>query len=531
MVAFLDTGGDGMGGVGELVAGRYRIARQLGAGGMGRVWLAVDEVRDHRVAIKTCSMPDGLTHSEQMLVRAWAFGEARAAARVSHPNVIRIEAVLPGDDHPWTVMEYVPSRSLLELIEEAGPLPVGEVARIGLAVLDALDAGSRAGVLHLDVKPSNVLIGDGGRVVLTDFAPVVTAEGTGALARAGIILGSPNYIAPERLHDGIATARADLWSLGATLYHAAEGLPPFLRKTTAATLRAVADAVPDPPRLAGPLAGVLDGLLRRDPAERMTAAEAAERLRRLAEVRARRVLPVAARRVVAPGRPSDKGPSAIRTDLVALTAGRETPSVWRRMRGGVTALAAAFAIVAALVVVPTADRPRWASGGGRHGSSEAGPALAQLAVPSPRPFVLPPGFRWWNDPGGFRVAVPSGWTDTRPRQDTVVFTAPGGLPRLRISAWRPGDGNAVAALTGEERAARLPAYRRLRIESLPTTSGALWEYTFRDPQVGPVRGLQQVVSGGGRKHLIEWQTPRAAWVANLPGLSAVLDSFRPLDGT
>jgi eukaryotic-like serine/threonine-protein kinase len=520
-----------MAGVGELVAGRYRIARPLGAGGMGRVWLAVDEVRHRRVAIKKCSMPDGLTGGEQELVRGWTLREARATARVCHPNVIRIEDVLPGDDHPWTVMEYVPSRSLLQLIEDAGPLPVGQVARIGLAVLDALDGARRAGVLHLDVKPSNVLIADDGRVVLTDFAPAVTDEGIDALARAGIILGSPNYIAPERLLDGVATARTDLWSLGATLYHAAEGRPPFLRKTTGATLRAVTDGAPDPPKLAGPLSGVLIGLLCRDPAERMTAAEVAGRLRRLAEVRVRPLLPVLPSRLVAPGQGNGHGPNAIGTDLVALTAGREPPSVWRRIRGGVTAMAAVFAIVAALFVVPTADRLPWANSGGRTHSSEAGPALTQLAVPSPSPFVLPPRFRWWNDPSGFRVAVPSGWPTTRQRQSSVVFTAPGGLPSLRISAWTPGNGNVVTALIGEEREARLPAYRRIRIEALPMPPDAVWEYTSRDPRAGPVRGLQRVMSNGGRTYLIEWRTPRAAWAADLPKLSVVLDSFRPLDGT
>jgi hypothetical protein len=518
-----------MAGVGELVAGRYRIARPLGAGGMGRVWLAVDEVRHRRVAIKKCSMPDGLTQGEQELVRDWTLREARATARVSHPNVIRIQDVLPGDDHPWTVMEYVPSRSLLQLLEDAGPLPVGEVARIGLAVLDALDAARRAGVLHLDVKPSNVLIGDNGRVVLTDFAPAVTGEGIGALARAGIILGSPNYIAPERLLDGVATAKADLWSLGATLYHAAEGRPPFLRRTTAATLRAVTDGAPDPPRLAGPLIGVLNGLLRRDPAERMTAAEVADRLRRLADVRVRTVLPVLPSRLVA-ARQSSDGRNAIGTDLVAVTAGREPPSVWRRIRGGVTAVAAVFAIVAALVVVPSGGRLPWANGE-RTQSSAAAPMLSQLAIPSPTPFILPPRFRWWRDPSGFRVAVPNGWPATRQRQSAVVFTAPGRLPSLRISAWTPGNGNVVTALIGEERDAGLPAYRRIRIEALPMPPDAVWEYTFRDPQAGPVRGQRRVMSDGARTYLIEWRTPRAAWAANLPKLSVVLESFRPLDGT
>ncbi|MEU7909400.1 serine/threonine-protein kinase [Actinoplanes sp. NPDC049118] len=271
-----------MPGVGQRVAGRYRIARPLGSGGLGRVWLAIDEMLHRDVAIKQCAPPDGLEPDEQELLRSWMPIEARAAGRVSHPNVIRIYDVLPGEDEPWIVMEYVPSRSLLQVIKESGPLPVERVAGIGLALLSALDAAHRAGVLHLDVKPGNVLIADDARVVLTDFGPAVTGEGIAALARRGMILGSPNYVSPERLFDGVAAAPADLWSLGATLYHAVEGRPPYVRETPAATMRALAGSAPDRHHLAGPLAGVLDGLLRRDPGARMTAVEAGDRLSRLA---------------------------------------------------------------------------------------------------------------------------------------------------------------------------------------------------------------------------------------------------------
>ncbi|MEU4222445.1 serine/threonine-protein kinase, partial [Actinoplanes sp. NPDC026623] len=273
-----------MPGVGQRVAGRYRIARPLGSGGLGRVWLAVDEMLHRDVAIKKCAPPDGLAPDERELLRSWMPIEARAAGRVSHPNVIRIYDVLPGRGEPWIVMEYVPSRSLLEVIKESGPLGVGRLAGIGLALLAALEAAHRLGVLHLDVKPSNVLIADDGRVVLTDFGPAVTGEAIAALARRGMMFGSPNYVSPERLFDGAATAQADLWSLGATLYHAVEGRPPYVRETSADTLRALAGSPPDRIRLAGPLTPVLDGLLRRDPGTRMTAAEAEARLSELTAV-------------------------------------------------------------------------------------------------------------------------------------------------------------------------------------------------------------------------------------------------------
>src|SRR3954452_2261410 len=255
--------------VGQRVAERYRLLRPLAAGGMGGVWLAHDEAEDDLVALKKCAVPDGLTRDEQDLFRVWTVREARAFTVVGHPNVVRTLDVIPGDDEPWIVMEYVPSRSLQQVIDESGALPPARVAGIGLAVLDALLAVRRAGLLHLDVKPGNVLIADDGRVMLTDFGPAVTVEGVRALATAGIILGSPKYLAPERLYDGVALPESDLWSLGAPLYHAVEGNPPFVRDTTAATLLALTEGPPQPPTRAGALAPVIAGLLRIDPAARL----------------------------------------------------------------------------------------------------------------------------------------------------------------------------------------------------------------------------------------------------------------------
>ncbi len=160
--------------VGQLVAGRYRVVHPLAAGGMSKVWLARDEMTGDPVAIKRCELPTGLTPDEQDLFRVWTVREARAFAIVGHPNVIRTLDVLPDDDAPWIVMEYVPSRSLQQVIDESGALPPARVAGIGLAVLEGLLAIRRAGLLHLDVKPSNVLIADDGRVVLSDFGPAVT---------------------------------------------------------------------------------------------------------------------------------------------------------------------------------------------------------------------------------------------------------------------------------------------------------------------------------------------------------------------
>jgi serine/threonine protein kinase len=492
-----------MPGVGQLVAGRYRIVRALGGGGFGRVWLATDQMLDRQVAIKSCSAPDGLSDDERDLLLGWMLREAQAAGRVSHPHVISIYDVLPGEHEPWIVMEYVPSRPLSQVIDQCGPLPVERVAAIGLALVSALTAASRVGVLHLDVKPGNVLIADDGRVVLTDFGPAVTDEGIAALARSGMILGTPNYISPERLFEGVSTAQADLWSLGATLYHAVEGRPPYLRETSAATLRARAESPPDPPRLAGPLTEVLDGLLRRDPDSRMAPAEAEDRMRRLTDVPP---VPVVRIQDVVPQRPAP-------------------PRRRRRIRTSVTAVAAVLAAcVTFALLTATTGRVPWRDGGAR-----AQPVSASWTAP-PDPFVLPRDFRWWNDPGGFSVAVPGKWPDGRAERGAVVFRAPGGQPSLRISGWQPKTGNVVAALVERERGAVLPAYKRIRIEALPRSPDAIWEYTFRDRAAGPVRGLEQVVAVGDRTYLIEWRAPRTAWVVNLPDLAVVLDSFRPARG-
>src|SRR4051812_882062 len=232
-----------------LVAGRYRVIRALGAGGMGRVWLARDELLCRDVAVKEIVLPFGLPDAEREELRLRTLREARAAARLSHPNVVQIYDVQSGDEQPWIVMEYVRSRSLMQVIEENGPLPVEEVAGIGLAVLSALDAANRVGVLHRDVKPSNVLIADDGRVVLTDFGSAMIDEGEGALTRTGVILGSPQFIAPDRVDTGASPAEAALWSLGATLYAAVEGRPPYTRSTPLRSLIALPTDKPAPTRL------------------------------------------------------------------------------------------------------------------------------------------------------------------------------------------------------------------------------------------------------------------------------------------
>ncbi|MEV4656396.1 protein kinase [Micromonospora sp. NPDC049301] len=260
-----------------LIAGRYRLLDLVGRGGMGRVWRARDEMLHREVAVKEVVPPSWLADHERAELRSRTLREARAAARLNHPAVVRLYDVVPVDGSPWIVMEYVPSRTLQDVLDTEGPLAPAEAARIGLALLDALLAAHAAGVLHRDVKPQNVLVAHDGRVLLTDFGLATFDGGDGAMTRPGMVLGSPQYVAPERAAEGVSTVAADLWSLGATLHTAVEGRSPYARSTAMATLSALAARPPDPAPHAGPLAPVLAGLLRRDPRDRLDH-EAARRL-------------------------------------------------------------------------------------------------------------------------------------------------------------------------------------------------------------------------------------------------------------
>ncbi|MEV0725021.1 protein kinase [Micromonospora purpureochromogenes] len=264
----------------QLVADRYRLISPLGQGGMGRVWKARDEVLHRDVAIKELVPPPSLTNDERREMRERSLREARAIARLNHVNVVRIFDVLRTDGDPWIVMEYVASKSLQDTLAEDGPVSPARAVEIGLGVLGALKAAHKAGVMHRDIKPGNVLLGNDGRVVLTDFG-LATIPGDPNVTRTGMVLGSPAYIAPERAKDGTAGPEADLWSLGATLYAAVEGKSPYARPSAIATLAALATEPLPPPKNAGPLKPVLQGLLRKDPTERITA-EVAERLLRRA---------------------------------------------------------------------------------------------------------------------------------------------------------------------------------------------------------------------------------------------------------
>ncbi|MEU9164642.1 serine/threonine-protein kinase [Streptomyces sp. NPDC048424] len=262
----------------RLVSGRYRLLEPIGRGGMGIVWRARDEVLARDVAVKEVRAPAGLDPAELQRMYRRLEREAWAAARVSHRGVVTVYDVASEDGRPWIVMELVRGLSLADALEAEGPMSPQRAAHIGEQVLAALRSAHDAGVLHRDVKPGNVLIANDGRVVLSDFG-IASLEGSSAITMTGEVVGSPEFLAPERALGREPGPGSDLWSLGVMLYAAVEGVTPFRQATPLDTLRAVVDAELPPPRRAGPLEPVLEGLLRKDPAERLPAAEAARMLR------------------------------------------------------------------------------------------------------------------------------------------------------------------------------------------------------------------------------------------------------------
>ncbi|MFF1681454.1 serine/threonine-protein kinase [Streptomyces sp. NPDC058256] len=262
----------------RLVAGRYRLLSVLGEGGMGTVWRARDEVLHREVAVKEVRAPVGQTVAQVERMYTRLEREAWAAARISARGVVTVHDVATDDGRPWIVMELVRGRSLADVIGSQGALTPRETARIGAEVLAALRAAHGAGVLHRDVKPANVLLADDGRVVLTDFG-IATVEGDSALTMTGELVGSPEYLAPERALGRNPGPASDLWSLGALLYAAVQGRSPFRRTTALSTLRAIVDDELPPPHRAGPLASVIEGLMRKDPDDRMSAEQAERELR------------------------------------------------------------------------------------------------------------------------------------------------------------------------------------------------------------------------------------------------------------
>ncbi|GGP15011.1 serine/threonine protein kinase [Nonomuraea glycinis] len=263
---------------GGRLANRYSLMQPLGSGGMGRVWLARDEMLDREVAVKELTLPEGLSPKERAELVTRAVREAQAMAQLRHPGIVALHDVVVEHDRPWIVMELLRGRTLGEAVQAHGPMPVEYVARIGADMLDALSAAHARGLQHRDVKPGNVFLTDSGRVVLTDFG-IARQEGQATLTEQGMTIGSPGFIAPERLEGEAGGPASDVWSLGATLYLAVTGTAAY-SGTAAERIRAtLTQPLPVAP---GPLGPLLAAMMAAHPAARPAAPAMIQPLRQAA---------------------------------------------------------------------------------------------------------------------------------------------------------------------------------------------------------------------------------------------------------
>ena len=358
---------------GRLLAGRYRLGGVLGRGGMGTVWRAEDETLGRTVAVKELRFPSSIDEDEKRRLITRTLREAKAIARIRNTSAVTVYDVVDEDDRPWIVMELVEGKSLAEVIREDGLLEPKRAAEVGLAILDVLRSAHREGILHRDVKPSNVLISEDGRVVLTDFG-IAQVEGDPSITSTGMLVGAPSYISPERARGHKPGPAADLWSLGGLLYAAVEGAPPYDKGSAIATLTAVMTEPLEEPKNAGPLKDVIYGLLTKDPAQRLD------------DGRARTMLTAV---IHAPEqKPAEPEPAADATRVVPLPAQPEERAGGEGLRGALRSVrkAAGAAATSAAATRTKSGSGTAGSGGGKvpaQASEAASAAPAASTSPAP----------------------------------------------------------------------------------------------------------------------------------------------------
>ncbi|MCE0763073.1 serine/threonine protein kinase [Pseudonocardia kujensis] len=384
------------------IGNRYRLEERIGVGAMGAVWRGTDELLNRTVAVKeliAAAAPvggngaDAAEESRQRLLR-----EGRIGARLQHAHVISMFDVVVHDERPWLVMEYLPSRSLAVVLGEKGPMEPREVAAIGLQVADGLAAAHAAGVVHRDIKPGNVLIAEDGRAKITDFG-VSRAVDDVQLTRTGMIAGTPAFLAPEVARGQEPTSASDVFALGATLYAAVEGEPPFgLDDNAYALLHKVATGAVRPPEHAGPLTALLMRLLSNEPTDRPTAAQARDALAAIAGGSSApgpaATAPITTRVMPPPRKPAAKpGPRTL-TDMpappVVVPPGSERPPAGGKPRGRRLLPFVLGALVLLVVGVGVAiGAIRAADNGDQNGGAAVPPVAAPTTTPSASPTTAP----------------------------------------------------------------------------------------------------------------------------------------------
>jgi len=508
---------------GRALAGRYRLLDVIGRGGMGTVWRARDELLGREVAVKEVKLPADMRPSERETLYQRTIREARTAARLNHPSVVTIFDVPEEDDRPWIVMELVEARPLDALVAADGPLSPQRTARIGAQILGALRTAHAASVLHRDVKPGNVLIGDGDRVVLTDFG-IATVEGDASITQSGMVVGSPAYLAPERARGERATPASDLWALGATLFMAVEGHGPYDRDSSMAALSAVLTEEPPPAVEAGPLAPVIEGLLVRDPERRMDAEEVAARLDEV-------IAGISPWIIKAPA-PAEAATAVIAAPEPPATPPRRTHAPRFPMVLGLLMLAGSLAGGAWVVAHDPGRIPGMSLSSPAPGPAASGPATP---VPSASPST-PRGYQSLTDPLGFHVMLPTGWRERGRANGSVTYAAPGDASYLMVDRTAQPDRDPLANLTNlnasARRAARYPHLTTLRLQSgtYLDRPAADWEFTWRLTDGTTVRCLdRQVALADGGSLTVYWQTADANWSADRAHLGTALRSLRLTD--
>ncbi|HEX2176500.1 MAG TPA: serine/threonine-protein kinase [Nocardioidaceae bacterium] len=568
---------------GTLLAGRYRLDAVLGDGGMGRVWQGYDVTLGRQVAVKEVHFPADVSPRDRDALSERTMREARLTAQLNHPAIVTTYDAVVEDGRPFIVMELVPAVSLAEHVNSSGPLSLSSAARIGLPLLDALSVAHAHGIVHRDVKPSNVLLADDGRVMLSDFG-IATHESDPTLTTTGTLVGSPAYMSPERLRGDRRGYAADVWSLGATLYTAIEGHPPFRADTSMGAIAAIMSDDVVPPRARGPLSEAVLGMLVKDRDQRLTLEQVRPLLASEAEgePEPERTTPLVAADILPEDEASVHEPDAEQvpdprpeTDAwyppppsdgedEPIWAGRSPSEAPRpRRRPGPATLAAVLAVVVlvglGVVGFMTLDEgggspdqgggasdgpPAAAPGRGgdqRQSSEGAQPSGEVEAQPSPNPNAsaggrpptrsAPEGFRMHQDPLGFQVAIPRGWERRLDADTRVDFVAPDDSGFVRIDQRPRALPDAEQAWLEAEPAVAdsLPGYQRIRIDSVPhpTWDMADWEFTWEgDP--GTVHVLNRGIATETRGFALYVSAPQGSWdTTGKPVFDVVSSTFRP----
>jgi serine/threonine protein kinase len=558
---------------GRLIAGRYKLDEPIGRGAMGVVWRARDELLDRDVAVKEVLISEALNDDERSNAYQRTLREARTAARLSHRGVVAIYDVAEEDGRPWIIMELVPAKSLDQIVTESGPLSPRRAGMVAQQLLAALASAHAAGVLHRDVKPSNVLLGSDGRAVLTDFG-IATFQGDPRITQTGMVMGSPGYTAPERIRGGPATPASDLWSLGATLYTAVEGHGPFEKRGGAiTTMSAITQEDPPPCPAAGPLGGIILALLRRDPVGRPDAQTAARLIASLLPVLPEERVPDTAMVPVPSGAAEAVGATMAAGPPVATTAvhnGGPQPDTargpdaalrnpptkpqdypapapaapmpaarWRRR----WLITVAAIVVAACVGVGVALAVRSGTTTPSNAADTAtvptiteaeNPALRALNHPdglAPASYTLLSG----SPPtatAGFSIGVAPGWNPQNLNSLVWVLHNPTQTGSLRIDltpqTYSDPYREASSLKAHDLQTGGLPGYQQLALgrASIRGTSGAVWEFSWTDKTSGfRLRAEDLLFSKDGQSFALYLVADDAAWDKVLPTFMEELRTF------